>query len=106
MAGVVHVDAVPPAVDREEEDEAGLRIDAYVVEHSRERGSGPLRDEGPSFLAGLMRDLRARGESLELGERQGARAGHHAVDRQPPVRKAGIAQSFVIVRLRRLTVDG
>ena len=89
----------------EEEDVLGRGIDADVLEHDREGDTRPFRDERPAFLAGLMGDLAAGREGLDLGQRKRPRPIDHAVDREPPIGKAAGQELLVGLGLRRPAVD-
>jgi hypothetical protein len=86
MQRIVHVDGVPPAVEGEEEHEPGLGTHADADEDVLESRAGPLGDERPAFLAGLMGNLAVDGKLFDLveGERAGALDDRQSA--KPPAR--------------------
>ena len=106
VQSVGHVEAVPGFVEGEEDDVGGVRENFDEVQKVRERDAGPFGDEGPAFFAGLMGDLGAGGEALQLRQREGRGAGDQAVDGEPPIGEAAGEQALVFVVRGRGTVDG
>ena len=70
MQRVRNVEAVPPLVEGKEENPLRLRLHTNGVQHIREAGASPLRNEGPALLTGLMRDLAVRRKAFEVGDRE------------------------------------
>ena len=98
MPRVIHVDALPQVVVGEEDDVLRARADANEVEHVRELDARPLRDERPSLLARLMRDLRGDGHPFQVVEREGRRLRDETIDAQFPVGEAVRHERAVVER--------
>src|SRR5438132_7181382 len=95
VQGVEHVDALGVVVERIEAHEASARAYAGCLQHRAQRHASPFGDRRPSFLAGVLGNLRARGEVLQLAERIAAGPRHAAFDPQTPVGELSTPQALV-----------
>src|SRR5215813_11173258 len=104
VSGVGQVEAVPPIVNREEEDPLGLGQHSHGIQYIGKPRTCPLGDEWPSFFAGLMGDLAVHGEALQIGHRERPRPLYETSDGHLPTRKVIGLQPLVGVRFRSFSV--
>src|ERR1051325_4736392 len=71
----------------------------------READARPLGDEGPAFLARLMRDLARHREAPDVGQRKRRRARDETIDHEFPLREVPREHPLIVERIRRRPVD-
>src|SRR5262249_48323504 len=81
------IEAIPPTVNTIKENVFRVRLNPHRIQHDTQRYSGPFCNRGPSLLANVFRDLRARRKTFEIGQREFAGAGNESLNGEPPLAK-------------------
>src|SRR5262249_12435322 len=84
MECIGHVQTVPPTIDAIKENVFRFRKNPDGVEYSRKRNAGPFRYCGPTLLAHMLCDLRARWIAFQLRQSQLGRPRDQTISREPP----------------------
>src|SRR5438309_1256424 len=93
---VVPIPGAVHAVRAVEDDVPGSGTDADLVENSAQGNSRPLGDRAPPLDTIVARDLRPRGKSPEVPQRQARGTLHQTVHLEPPRREPGCGERLVV----------